>query len=131
LVRNATQEFGFAPRDIYDGALDLPGMKQQHANKVDGLKCFQLKSLAEAFIRCHDINDISHHVVAVHPYKDKRKLDRWEIAFKSTRIARRVVEVMQSAEEKHLRETLDLLRKIPEASALAGRVFEAIVHRIL
>ena len=38
---------------------------------------------------------------------------------------------MQSEEEKHLRETLDLLRKIPEASALAGTVFEAIVHRIL
>ena len=131
LVHNATQEFGFAPRDVYKGVFNLTVTKRRHAKKVDGLKHFQLKSIAEAFDSGGELDDISHHVVAVRPCEGTIKDDEWQIDFKSTRIERRVMEVMQLVEDKHLRETLKLLRDIPGASGLAGTVFEAIVHRTL
>ena len=35
LLRNATEEFGFAPRDVYNGVFDLPWMKY-HIRKHNG-----------------------------------------------------------------------------------------------
>jgi len=34
LVRNATEEFGFAPRDVYNAILDLPATRDLHAAAV-------------------------------------------------------------------------------------------------
>ena len=38
LVRNATEELGFAPRDVCDGVLNLPEVKELHATKIKDLK---------------------------------------------------------------------------------------------
>jgi hypothetical protein len=131
LVHNATQEFGFTPRDVYKGVFNLAVTKHRYAKKVDGLKSSQLKFIAEAFTRRDELDDISDHVVVVRPYKGTSKFDRWQIDFKSTRIERRVMEGMQLEEDRHLWETFNLLHRIRDASGLAGTVFEAIVHRIL
>ena len=37
LVHNATEEFGFAPRDVYNGVLELPDTRKQHAIAVEKL----------------------------------------------------------------------------------------------
>jgi len=110
LVRNATKEFGFAPRDVYNGVLLLPKTRWWHAKAMDKLK---------------------YPMYPVPSPVDDDDDDSWEINFKSARIAKELVELMWLGEDKHFWETYDLFRKAPESSNLAGWVFEAIVHRML
>ena len=132
LVHNATQEFGFAPRDVCDGVFDLRETRWYHATQVEWLHCSGLKTLVDKFSHEGEPSDSSEPVVVIHPRECASKHDRWEIDFKSVRIARRVVESMRRLEEgSHLWETYKFLRKAPGTSAFAGRVFEVIVHRIL
>jgi len=49
LVRTATEEFGFIPRDVYRGILDLPEMRRRHAGAVDELNCSDLRKLVRMF----------------------------------------------------------------------------------
>jgi len=131
LVCNATEEFGFVPRDVYEGVLDLPTTRSTHAAAVKKLNYTKLNILAEIFSNNPQLEIFSHRVVAIHPVQCAGRHDGWTITFKSKRIAREVVELMRLEEDKYLRKTYDLFRKIPESSTLAGWVFEAIVHRML
>ena len=131
LVRNATEEFGFAPRDVYNGVLELPETREQHAVAVGEFNSSKLKAIVEKFSWSRELDDFSHYVVAVYPRQSTPNSDSWEIDFKSIRIAREVVESMRLEDVKHLRETYHLIRKLSEGSPLAGWVFKAIVHRIL
>jgi len=135
LVDNATEEFGFAPRDVYSGVVELRRTRRRHAATMKKLNYSMLKTLTEAFSDKLDPNGFTHRVVAIFPVgfldDDGFADDVWEINFKSNRITREIVELMRLEEDKHLREMYDLFRKIPESSALAGWVFEAIVHRTL
>jgi len=70
-------------------------------------------------------------VVTVRPLKCLINHDLWELDFKSVRIAREVVELMLSKEDGYLRDIYSLLHTSPAGSRLAGRIFEAIVHRAL
>ena len=116
LVHNATQEFGFAPRDVYHGVLDLPETREKHAIEVEGFNCSKLKTLVETFTGRGELSNTSQLVVAMRPYEGPRKIDRWQITFKLPRITRRVMEVMQSEEDRHLWEMFNLLRNIRDAS---------------
>ena len=129
LVRNATEEFGFAPRDVYDAVFNLPTMKEKHAAKVKNLKYSQLTDLAEAFDDRRSFNESSHLVVAVQPLDFTSRLDRWSIDFKSPRIAGEVVRSMLSLEHHELRTTYRLRRNV--GPGMAGKLFEAIAHRVL
>ena len=66
LLRNATEEFGFAPRDVYNGVFDLPGMKDQHTAAVKSLDYSKLMTLSKTFSNNCELDHFSHHVVAVH-----------------------------------------------------------------
>ena len=129
LVHNATEEFGFAPRDVYNGVLNLPTTRVQHATAVRNLDCSTLKTLVKTFCAKRELDDFSSRVVVVYPVPFVASLDKWAIDFKSTRIGREVMERMWLKEDPHLWEMYDFLRhKSPECSALAGRVFKAMVH---
>ena len=133
LLRNATEEFGFAPRSVYDGIFYLPNTGNDHAVAVENLKYYDLIDLVRRFSKEGELDEASHHVVAVHPRPptDSDQYDRWEVKFKSTRIAREVAVLMRLEEDQHLRETYNLLYTTPCDSTLAGCVFEAIAHRRL
>ena len=133
LLHNATEEFGFAPRDVYDGIFYLPKTKNDHAVAVEDLKYHDLKDLVRRFCKEGELDGTTHRVVAVHPNSrtNSDQYDRWEVKFKSVRIAREVAVLMRLEEDQHLRETYNLLSTTPCGSTLAGCVFEAIAHRIL
>ena len=95
LVYNAIEEFGFAPRDVYNGVLKLAETKSQHAVQIGTINSSKLKGLVDMFSEERGLGEFSHHVVAVKPYYHTPCIDRWEIHFKSTRIARQVVELMR------------------------------------
>ena len=131
LVRNATEEFGFIPRDVYRGVFDLPSTMDQHAAAAKQLHYSDLKKLVGAFSMDRELHGSSHKVVAVCPYPSSVKFDGWTINFKSLRIRERVMGSMRLEEDAHIRETYAFLHKIPEGSTLAGWFFEAIAHRVL
>ena len=131
LVHNATREFGFAPRDVYDGVLDLPWTRSERAAVVEKFNCSKLKTLVEKFSDKGKLSNSSHCVVVIHPHKCTPDWDDWEIDFKSVRIARWVAELMWLEEGSHLWETHKFLRSTRGSPTLAGWDFEVIVHRIL
>ena len=131
LVRNATEEFGFVPRDVYEGVLDLPSVRELHAKALENFDYSALVALVGTFSKKRELQGVSHRVVAVRPVQSPSRDDRWAIDFKSARIMKNVVELMQFEEKKHLHEMYALFHKTSESSALAGWIFEVIVHRVL
>ena len=129
LVRNATEEFGFVPRDVYQSITDLPDVRKQHVNALAELDYSQLKNLIGLFVRHRKLDGLSHGVVAVYPVKPSRLTDDWEIDFKSIRIAMRVVESMRLKGGQDVQDMYDGVRVIPESSVLAGWIFKAVAHR--
>jgi len=129
LVRNATEEFGFIPRDVYQGVFDLPGAKRGHIFGMGKPDCSEIITMVREFRVSRGISSpASHRVVVVFPKKHTLGEENWEINFKSTRIAKRMVGLLLLEEGKHLRKTYDLLHKSSESSTFAGWFFEAIVH---
>ena len=131
LVSNAIEEFGFAARDVYGGVFKLPKTQARHVAEINSVSYSKLRDLVEAFSRERGLDTFSHHVVAVKPHYRTLDDDRWEIHFKSTRIARRVMELMRFKEDDRIRDMYTLFREIPESSSLAGLFFELIAHRVL
>ena len=133
LVHNATEEFGFAPRDVYGGVFQLYETRDKHSAAVGELDYTKLQETVRSFSQDHGLTtETSHRVVVVfpHPLTSLFNLDRWGIDFKSIRIAREAMKSMQLQEIERLREMYQLFHRIPESSILAGWVFEAIVHRL-
>ena len=129
LVRTATEEFGFAPRNVYDGVLNFLDTRKQHATTVRSFDYSGLKTLVKAFINRRGLNGSSHRVLVVYPCKPSLNRDNWEINFKSFRIAMDAVESMRLKGDKHLQGTYDTLHKMPQSFLLAGWIFKAIAHR--
>ena len=49
LVHNATEEFGFAPRDVYNGVFRLPRTREDHATVLENFDCAELRKIVETF----------------------------------------------------------------------------------
>ena len=131
LVRNATEEFGFAPRDVYNGVLDLPFARSEHTASVRNFSYSKLKSIVETFSMKHELDNFSSRVVAVYPLSFLPNDDMWGIDFKSIRIAREMMGKMRLEDDRHLREAFNFLYKKPHGSNFAGWYFEAIADRML
>ena len=131
LVNNATEEFGFAPRDVYDGVFFLGETRDQHTTALRDRNFSDLAALVQDFSVTYNLDVSSHRVVVVEPRQISQFRDRWTVDFKSVRIAEQAVEWMRKQEDAYLRHTYDLLHKIPAGSTMAGWVFEGIAHRKL
>jgi len=133
LVQNATEEFGFIPRAVYSGILQARDTMDQHANAVKQLTYTGLQDIVSSFSVNRGLDsEISHRVVTVFPQPstDLLSSDRWEIDFKSVRIARKVMDSMEKHENERLRELYSFFHGFPESSNLAGWFFEVMVHRL-
>jgi hypothetical protein len=132
LVHNATEESGFAPRDVYYGAFELPRGRNRNAVALENLNCPGLRSVVRRFsVDCWLVCGSSRDALVVYPCPSTSlvNLDDWAIDFKSIRIARDVVELMRLQGEEHLWEMYKFFHNNLESVTSAGRVFEAIVHR--
>jgi hypothetical protein len=83
LIRNATEEFGFVPCDVYNGVVNPSDTKEEHTNAREGLDWSRLQTLVQTFSRICELGGLSHQVVAVHPCISRPKHDRRAITFKS------------------------------------------------
>jgi hypothetical protein len=131
LVHNATEEFGYAPIDVYEGVFHFPRTRERHATAVKNLDCSKLKALVQKFSQDLGLDHFSHHVVVVYPRPSLIDYDDWVLDFKSVQIAREVMGSIWLREDKNLQEAYNLLRKIWRGSTLAGQIFKAIFHRML
>ena len=83
LVRNATEEFGFAPRDVYAGVFRLTKTKSEHTTEVQKLNYSTVKAIVEAYSKMGELPGFSHRLVAVYPRYVRPDHDEWVIDFKS------------------------------------------------
>ena len=133
LVRNAIEEFGHIPRDVYRAITNLSEEKEKRDWEVEELTYSELRGLVKGFSKDHALDEFSHRVVVVYPRGTSSiyALDHWGMDFKSPRIWTAVKNKMQLVEDEHLRETVGLLRRFSEGSTLAGRIFEVAANNVL
>ena len=130
LVRTATEEFGFIPRDVYNGIVDLPGKRRQHAEAVDGLDYSNLSNLIRAFTYNKELGMTSRCVFVMFPTENWTTTDDWKIDFKSVRVAELAGEALRRGEDQRIREIYNSIRGLWDGSTLAGRIFEPIAHQV-
>ena len=130
MINNATEEFGFAPRDVYRGIYSFHSTKAQHDEVLEQVDYPKLMSLSKAFHTNCELDRYSDHATAVSPSKFVASLDCWAIDFKSIWIAKEVVLSMRLLGGERIRDMYDL-HNVPQNSGVAGRIFEAIAHRVL
>ena len=127
-MRNAINEFGFAPRDVYNGVFQLVDTKEEHAEATEQLRRSDLQSLVNAFHMECRFDGISDRVLAVHPVPGS--YDSWIIYFKSPRIAKKAVELMRSKGDELPQDMCCSFGAPSEAATLAGWISEAnVLHR--
>lgn len=140
LVRNATEEFGFAPRDVYQAVFELPLTRTEHEAALVGFGCSEIVASVRSFAINHAFaSDTSYRIFTMLPLplpqssSASEAYDDWTIDFKSIQIAKKVVFALIDSEETHedFQNSYDLLQRYPRGSTLAGCVFEAVVHRML
>ena len=136
LVQNATEEFGFAPRDVYSGVFTLPRTREAHNAAVRTLRNEGLKAIVCAFEWGGSFpTEFSHHIVEVYPRppptNDTLEDEGWTIDFKSVPIARKVAVLMQTEDDKRLQQTYDLYPGTLVRSPSAGWLFRTNAHRAL
>ena len=130
LVRNATEQVGFAPRDVYDCFFHLDSTKAKYASEVNRLTYLDLQRIIRASIGGCWLPQGSDLVVAVWPRKLELHHVEWDIGFKSNRIAKMVATAIWSTEDIHLQHTYDVLCNMTEDSVMTRRLLEAFAHRI-
>lgn len=91
LVLNSIKEFGFAPRDVYEGIFNRKETWNSHHIAVKALTYFQLIELVKDFHVHQRLEGHSHRVVAVRPIRLSSREDVWEVRFKSRKIAKNVL----------------------------------------
>ena len=93
LLHNAIEEFGQAPRDVYDGVYHLHEMRKRcgtPARRVGRLNYSILSTLVGTFSDSRQLDEFSHHVLVVYPEPlfASLRLDHWVI---NNRIASQVM----------------------------------------
>ena len=130
LVRNAIQEFGFAPRDVYDAIFHPLETGMKHLDSLKQIDQSMLKTI-ELFNSQLSLSQVSDRVVAVYPkptIPEPPLLDEWSIEFKSPRIRDKAMEIGLFRNFYNLRDIYDLFHGVPTASVVAGFAFEMMVH---
>ena len=98
VIYDATEEFGFAPRDAYNAIIKPSGTRKEHAKAVTKLTYSDLMAFVKTFADDCELSRVSHLIVAVSPHQSEPNCDRWTINFKSPRIAKEVVQKMRLLE---------------------------------
>ena len=108
-------------------------MGKQHNDTTDEPNHFKLVHLVRKLVQDCELPDVlapRGYRVPFHTQASATS-NCWEINIKSVWTAEKVVELLQSKEDKHLRDLYGSLHKYPRDSTLVGRVFKAIVHHVL
>jgi hypothetical protein len=94
LMRNATDEFGHAPRDVYQGIYELHRLRRYHDDTVRSLSYQALQDHAKWLSFGVGFSD---RILEVYPRPQISAVsdDRWTFSFKSDQIARKVAVKME------------------------------------
>ena len=131
LLENAIDEFGSAPRDVYEGIFEILVAKLTHQEGLETLDFPALRKFVHGFIQEHTLDGTSDRIVAVYPKllnSPSPKRDSWVIGFKSNRISQAAKRLYPEAEVEHLRDMFALFRKGLVSTSFAGWIFEGFVH---
>ena len=86
LLHNAVEEFGQAPRDVYNGVFHFSETKVRHDAHVRQLTCAKLSDLVAVFATTRGLDEFSDHVVAVNVEQNVAAcFDEWTIGSREKR----------------------------------------------
>ena len=133
LLKNAIEEFGWAPRDVYRGVFRLSAVRNEHIKAVHETDYSELATFATKFAQDLHLSRRSHELIAVNPIIDFPDTGSWmwTIGFKSAWVLGKVTESVRLKEDSFLWSAYNSLCGVAGASSLAGPLFEEIVHRTL
>ena len=83
LLRNATEEFGFASRDVYDAIINPRSAQDRHDGAVVGIDCSGLRKIVGEFTKDKSLPNSLSHLVVVYPSQPLRNEvidDSWIIS---------------------------------------------------
>ena len=132
LLDAAIHRFGYSARDLFGAVFDYQWMTRQH-EVAFRIKYADLHAAVSALIKQESPSDlISDRILALSPV-DKGPLlcVDWKVDFKSTWVARGVMQNSGETEDDEICRQIRMLRRIPEAGALAGRMLEPLAHRYI
>lgn len=131
LVKNATEEFGHAPRDVYLGIFEPSCTRETHDEAVRQVDYSALAAFATRFLWDRSLNTFPDRLVAVKPIAFLPDEDKWEIDLKSARVLGKVMGLMRSKHDGYLWGIYHSFRGASGNSNLAWHLFEEIAHRVL
>ena len=130
LLDAAIDRFGYSARDVFGAVFNYSSMTQRHERAFD-IEYADLYAAVSALFKREGSNYlISDRILALSPVGPLLNV-RWKVDFKSTWVAKSVMRNLGEAEDDEIRRRIRMLRSIPEAGALAGRMLEPLAHRYI
>ena len=132
LLDAAIDRFGYSARDVFGAVFNYQWMTQQH-EEAFCIKYADLHAAVSALFKQEAPNNsISNRILALSPV-DKGPLWNvcWKVDFKSTWVAKSVMQNLGEAEDDEIGRQIHMLRSIPDAGPMAGRMLESLAHRYI
>jgi hypothetical protein len=132
LLDAAIDHFGYSARDMFGAVFNYPLMTRRH-EKAFSIKYEDLYAAVFAISQEESSNDlISDWIFVLSPVDQGPLLGvLWEVDFKSSWVAKHVIQNLGKAEDNEIRQQISILRSIPEAGALVGWMLEPLAHRYM
>ncbi|KAK7453965.1 hypothetical protein VKT23_011477 [Stygiomarasmius scandens] len=132
LLRAAAEEFGRAPRDVYEAIFNPVWITKTHQSALFDVRYDELFEVVRELQRSKtypNSKSLTHLIVSIYPDQSS-ELD-WKINFKSPNIARKALDRMEECEKDRDIEVYRRFKSSKEASAMAGWLFESIANKQL
>ncbi|KAK7442760.1 hypothetical protein VKT23_016007 [Stygiomarasmius scandens] len=129
LLMAATEEFGLAPRDVYEAIFNPVCIMKTHQSALSDVCYDELYAVVKRSNTYPNSKSLTHRIFSIYP-DPSSELD-WKINFKSPNIARKALDRMEQREKDGDIEMYRHFKNSQEASAIASRLFESIANKRL
>ena len=132
LLDAAIHRFGYSARDVFDAVFNYLSMTKYH-KVAFAIKLEDLHAAVSAISKRESTDDsISNRIIALSPVDEAPLVDvDWMVDFKSTWVAKSVLQNLREAKDGEIRRQIDIFRHIPESGAMAGYMLEPLAHRYI
>ena len=133
LLDAAIDRFGYSARDVFGAVFNYSSMTKYH-KVAFAIKYEDLHATVSAVSKRESTDDsISNRIIALSPVDQGPLLVDvdWKVDFKSTWVAKSVIQNLGEAEDDEIRWQIRKLRRFPEGGAMAGYLLEPLAHRYI
>ena len=130
LLDAVIDRFGYSARDVSGAVFNYGWHTLYHEEAFHAFTQKQFQKAVFALIsknRCNDI--ISDRILTINPIqRGPLESVRWQLDFKSTWVAKNVIQNLGKSEDKEVRRQIGHLRSVPGGQLLGGQLLEPFAH---